>query len=481
MNVPPRKKQQDDHVAVIETKVVPVDGLQVYYKNPRVGDVKEIAKSLHVNRQFKPIVVNIGTHTGRDNEILAGNHTYLAAREDVTWQANGVTYEKQPWTNIYASFVDVDEDAARRINLADNATADKGSYDDQMLAELLSQIPDVSGTGYSMEEAESIIDQYKVDDDDVEDFYDTSDIDEVEEGEKPKAFEDTSLGDEEEAEDDRPRVTTREREKMREEGKDIDKQSDSLKGSFQLDEDPDFDFVGELDTPRLLPDKLMTPDELPEKLKTWAGSATRDEEDPDVWWFYNYGVDSTSGMQDISKVIVGFYTHDDYFEPWWHAPAKFTTKILNSKIKYISTPDFSPVNELGRTFWLWQMYRSRWLGRYFQEAGLTLLPHITWPDGEIDFLEEHVISTLPDDVPMLSIQLQTIDPDKVTGGMDHFKKQVQLVVSKVQPEVLFCYAGKPGLELAESLNLGSTRLHHMVPRQHALSERAKKRERKTTI
>lgn len=59
---------------------LPVGELRTFHKNPRKGDVEAIAGSLRVNNQYRPIVVNRGTHTGRPNEVLAGNHTLMAAR-----------------------------------------------------------------------------------------------------------------------------------------------------------------------------------------------------------------------------------------------------------------------------------------------------------------------------------------------------------------------------------------------------------------
>ena len=54
--------------------------LNTFYLNPRRGDVTAIAGSLRTNDQYKPITVNVGTFTGRPNEVLAGNHTLMAFR-----------------------------------------------------------------------------------------------------------------------------------------------------------------------------------------------------------------------------------------------------------------------------------------------------------------------------------------------------------------------------------------------------------------
>ena len=119
-----------------------IKDLKIYHQNPRVGDVEAIAQSLQVNGAYKPIVVNRGTHTGRPNEVLAGNHTLKAHR---------LLVERgdSQWATIATWVVDVDDEQAARIVLADNRTADLGSYDNDDLLELLGSLDDgLEGTGY---------------------------------------------------------------------------------------------------------------------------------------------------------------------------------------------------------------------------------------------------------------------------------------------------------------------------------------------
>jgi hypothetical protein len=123
-----------------------VSELRTYHQNPRQGDVSAIRESLRVNGQYRPIVVNRGTYTGRPSEVLAGNHTLLAARDE-------------GWSEIAACWVDVDDDQAKRIVLADNRTADLGDYDEQALAGLLDGLPDLEGTGYTDEDLAALLDR----------------------------------------------------------------------------------------------------------------------------------------------------------------------------------------------------------------------------------------------------------------------------------------------------------------------------------
>lgn len=126
--------------------------LNNFHANPRLGDVEAIAASLQANGQYKPIVVNRGTYTNRPMEVLAGNHTLKAMR---------LLTEREPdnprFTEVACWVVDVDDDRANRIVLADNRTADLGEYDNHVLLGLLESIDDdLDGTGYEYDDLNSL-------------------------------------------------------------------------------------------------------------------------------------------------------------------------------------------------------------------------------------------------------------------------------------------------------------------------------------
>lgn len=123
----------------LESLAVPVGSLKPYGRNPRQGDVGQIVKSLERHGQYRPIVVN-----ARTQEVLAGNHTLQAAL------ALG-------WSEIAATFVDVDDDTAARIVLVDNRSNDLAAYDDHALVELLRSLPDLEGTGFDGDDLDELL------------------------------------------------------------------------------------------------------------------------------------------------------------------------------------------------------------------------------------------------------------------------------------------------------------------------------------
>ncbi|WKS56806.1 DNA methyltransferase [Corynebacterium accolens] len=135
-----------------EHQTIPLLQLNHYAKNPRRGDVQAIKGSIIANGIFRPVIVNKGTYTDKPNEILAGNHTVKAIRE---------LAEENPddprWQEVEVWMVDVDAERAARIVLADNRTADLGSYDNEELLGLLNMMDgDLDGTGYDEEYLDSL-------------------------------------------------------------------------------------------------------------------------------------------------------------------------------------------------------------------------------------------------------------------------------------------------------------------------------------
>lgn len=126
-----------------ETTLVRPADLAIYHRNPRRGDVGVIAASLKVHGQYRPIVANVGTYTDRPGEVLAGNHTLMAFRDLLA-----AAPSDPRWQKILVHWVDVDEDRAKRIVLADNRTAQLGGMDSDALYRLVGDVVDLEGSGY---------------------------------------------------------------------------------------------------------------------------------------------------------------------------------------------------------------------------------------------------------------------------------------------------------------------------------------------
>ena len=126
----------------LQSLAINIDKLSFLEGNPRQGDVEAVAKSYKQFGQRKPIVATT------DHVVIAGNHQLAAARQ-------------LGWDEIAVVITDDDELTAKAFALADNRTAELGSYDDDLLADLLSEVSSVpelmDSTGFTEDDLFDLI------------------------------------------------------------------------------------------------------------------------------------------------------------------------------------------------------------------------------------------------------------------------------------------------------------------------------------
>lgn len=131
----------------VETRMVMLDELEPFPGNARHGDRKVLVESLEANGQYRSLVVR---KTEDDRlVVLAGNNTLAALEERGDLEAR-------------CEIVSCDDATALRVNLVDNASNDKATYDDEARARLLELLDgELSGTGYDEDEADALIARFE--------------------------------------------------------------------------------------------------------------------------------------------------------------------------------------------------------------------------------------------------------------------------------------------------------------------------------
>lgn len=118
----------------IQHMLVDISTLRLWPENPRAGDLTALKESIRVNTFYQPVLVQASTRY-----VLAGNHRMRALME-------------MGETKIPVVEIDVDDNSARRLALADNRISDLAFYNDSQLFELLDQLVkedgSLEGTGY---------------------------------------------------------------------------------------------------------------------------------------------------------------------------------------------------------------------------------------------------------------------------------------------------------------------------------------------
>ena len=114
-----------------------VGELELWPGNPRRSNGGRIRESIQENGLYRPLVVQKSTR-----RVIAGNHTLEEAR--------GLGME-----TVGVVLLDVDDDRAQRIMLADNRTGDFGGYDDELLRAVMTGLEgDLAGTGWHEDDSE---------------------------------------------------------------------------------------------------------------------------------------------------------------------------------------------------------------------------------------------------------------------------------------------------------------------------------------
>lgn len=414
----------ENEILFSQTELVEINKLKPYDKNPRKGNIKAIADSLTVNKQYRPIVVQKKT-----KKILAGNHTWQAAK------ALG-------WSKISVVFVDVNDEEAKRIVLADNRTTDLAGYDDKILAELLKSLDSPEGTGYSetdmqvlldkADEALSSLSEIGYDDDTYSEVMAQSDNAEF--GGRRDILTASSFDDIDE---------------------DTPKDADEVEGAdgyfphaaFQLEDDIYFEFKkNKYDIPCYRPDMFV--ESLPQLLRTWGGREAG-EEDGVSSYLWNYGLASSNGVP-FDRAILAFFTHDFKWAGWWDKPSIYTTKVLNLGVRSAISPDFSIWWDDPVTLQIFSVYRSQWFGRYFQEAGIRVIPRVLAHDDQR--MLDISLMGIPKGVPVIAMQMQTIEANDA-NSVKATINSVKYFQEKLEPKEILVYGGGTALKIVEGLKL----------------------------
>ena len=113
-----------------------------------------------------------------------------------------------------------------------------------------------------------------------------------------------------------------------------------------------FDGTGEFDMPRLLPTEMTA--------ETFIG--------------FNYA----KTCKVPQNTGVHFFIDDYQFTRLWSNPDAYIE--LLQKFKCVCTPDFSTYTDFPKAIQIYNHYRKHWLGAYWQNYGINVIPTISWSD-----------------------------------------------------------------------------------------------------
>lgn len=77
---------------------------------------------------------------------------------------------------------------------------------------------------------------------------------------------------------------------------------------------------------------------------------------------------------------VHFFIDDYRFECFWNSPSQYVDKMRLYECAF--TPDFSLYMDMPMAMKIWNVYRSRLIGQIMQNAGIRVIPTVSWAEPE---------------------------------------------------------------------------------------------------
>ena len=414
-----------------EIKKVKCIDIKLWPGNPRRGDISGIAESIRERGQFRPLLVQAST-----KQIIAGNQTFQALK-------------KLRRKTCLVIFLDVDDELAKEILVADNRFGELGHNDAGDLYTMLKSMENPSlGTGYDDQDLWSVYQGFEEKDQSLlgalaRPTTTIAPIDlDADASDDDASFEDAMSRAKSRAEEIVGQADADSTNKLT----DADVASDTLQRRLESHiglEWPSDNYWG---IPTLKSDMLVQslPADL-SKFDTWGGgNINSDDNDPDRWWFYGWDFDRIGVPFDRS--ILHFFIQDERFQVWLDDPALYIAKAYSSGIRQAVTPDISYYTEESRFRHLETIYISNWIGRLMQEGGIEVIPRLQWTD--IESLN-YALLGIPEDSPVVAIQMQTVTEDEAHEFA--YLESFRLLFQKIKPKQLLVYTGPPGRKITERM------------------------------
>ena len=144
---------------------------------------------------------------------------------------------------------------------------------------------------------------------------------------------------------------------------------------------------------------------------------------------FNYAKTSTN-----KDVGIHFYLDDYQFERLWNSPEKYLDVLR--EYECILTPDFSLYMDMPMPMKIWNVYRSRQIGAYYQSMGMRVIPTISWA-------EEETFQFCFLGIPKGSIvSVSTIGVKQNSEALEIWEAGMREMIEQIEPSAILVYGGE---------------------------------------
>lgn len=144
---------------------------------------------------------------------------------------------------------------------------------------------------------------------------------------------------------------------------------------------------------------------------------------------FNYAMSSQE-----KRTGLHFYLDDYQFERLWNSPREYIDIL--GQYECILSPDFSLYTDMSISLMIYNIYRSRLLGQFYQDCGIKVIPTISWCGKETyDFCFLGI--------PKGSVvSISTIGVKNSDEAYHIWKDGVDEMIKRIEPSAILIYGGK---------------------------------------
>lgn len=144
---------------------------------------------------------------------------------------------------------------------------------------------------------------------------------------------------------------------------------------------------------------------------------------------FNYA--KTSKQKNVG---IHFYLDDYQFERIWNNPEQYIETL--QQYDCILSPDFSLYLDMPMPMKIWNIYRSRQIGQFYQSQGIKVIPTISWAEKETF---EFAFKGIPKGS---IVSISTIGVKRNKEALKIWQDGMDAMIEEIEPSTILVYGGK---------------------------------------
>lgn len=131
---------------------------------------------------------------------------------------------------------------------------------------------------------------------------------------------------------------------------------------------------------------------------------------------------------------IHFFIDDYQFERIWNYPEKYIEVL--AQYDCILSPDFSLYTEMPMPMKIWNVYRSRQIGSYYQSHGIKVIPTISWCEPEtFQFCFEGITQGS-------IVAVSTVGVKESENALKLWRDGMDAMIEHIEPSTILVYGGE---------------------------------------